>query len=119
MNNSMHPKRTRKKYYCVYCGKEVGRGGKYCSSLCKQNYEQDIYIQKWKNGEVSGLSGEYNISKRIRRYLMEKYDYKCCQCGWGERNPYTNLIPLEVDHIDGDHTNNLEDNLRLLCPNCH
>lgn len=28
-------------------------------------------------------------------------------------------LPLEVDHIDGDWRNNLADNLRLLCPNCH
>lgn len=28
-------------------------------------------------------------------------------------------LPLEVDHIDGDWRNNLPENLRLLCPNCH
>jgi len=28
-------------------------------------------------------------------------------------------IPLELDHIDGDPDNNVESNLRLLCPNCH
>lgn len=28
-------------------------------------------------------------------------------------------IPLELDHIDGDHQNNTLSNLRLLCPNCH
>ncbi|MFF3863007.1 HNH endonuclease [Streptomyces sp. NPDC002209] len=28
-------------------------------------------------------------------------------------------LPLEVDHVDGDWRNNLPQNLRLLCPNCH
>ncbi len=28
-------------------------------------------------------------------------------------------ISLELDHIDGDNTNNLISNLRILCPNCH
>ena len=28
-------------------------------------------------------------------------------------------IKLEVHHIDGDKLNNDEDNLSLLCPNCH
>jgi predicted HNH restriction endonuclease len=28
-------------------------------------------------------------------------------------------IPLEIDHIDGNSDNNVEQNLRLICPNCH
>lgn len=28
-------------------------------------------------------------------------------------------ITLQVDHVDGDWYNNLRDNLRFLCPNCH
>lgn len=28
-------------------------------------------------------------------------------------------IPLELEHIDGDHYNNQWENLKLLCPNCH
>ena len=55
----------------------------------------------------------------LKRYLFEKYNNKCCKCGWGETNPYTGNIPLEVEHKDGNYTNNSEDNLELLCPNCH
>ena len=40
-------------------------------------------------------------------------------CGWGEENPYTHNIPLEVHHKDGNYQNNNEDNLQVLCPNCH
>ena len=28
-------------------------------------------------------------------------------------------LVLQVDHIDGDLNNNVAENLRLLCPNCH
>jgi len=28
-------------------------------------------------------------------------------------------VPLELDHIDGNHFNNYFDNLRIICPNCH
>lgn len=39
--------------------------------------------------------------------------------GWGEKNPFTGNIPLEIEHLDGDYTNNKEENLAVLCPNCH
>ena len=48
-----------------------------------------------------------------------KFDNKCSNCGWNEINIYTNNIPLEVEHIDGNSKNNKEENLTLLCPNCH
>ena len=46
-----------------------------------------------------------------------KVEYKCviCQCTSWQNHP----ISLELDHIDGDRTNNSLENLRLLCPNCH
>jgi predicted restriction endonuclease len=82
-----------------------------------QLYEQ--YINDWQQGINTGMRGKTSLSHHIRKYLFEKYDSKCCQCGWSEINPYTNKIPLEVEHIDGDYTNNCESNLELLCPNCH
>lgn len=67
-----------------------------------------------------GVKGNWGqLSAHLRKYIFDKYNNKCCICGWGERNPYTNTIPLEIDHIDGDYKNNREDNLRLICPNCH
>lgn len=110
----------RTKNLCLNCGKELNKTSKkYCSSECHKDYEYKEYIRKWKIGEEDGMCGEYGISKRIRRYLREKYNNKCSRCGWSEINPYTNNVPLEAHHKDGDYTNNDEDNLDLLCPNCH
>jgi hypothetical protein len=77
------------------------------------------YISRWKQGLENGMRGKTAISNHIRQYLFEKYDRGCCRCGWGEVNEYTGKIPLEIEHIDGNFRNNTEENLLLLCPNCH
>jgi predicted HNH restriction endonuclease len=41
------------------------------------------------------------------------------QCGWDKINLHTNKVPIELEHIDGNSTNNELSNLKLLCPNCH
>ena len=48
----------------------------------------------------------------------EKLINKCAICNM---NPEWNNKPLtlQLDHIDGNHSNNNLNNLRLLCPNCH
>ena len=107
---------------CLYCGKPVKDHARYfCSSECSSKYRHEEYIRKWKDGYVDGTIGKewVDISNHIKRYLFEKYNYKCSRCGWSEVNPFTLTIPLEIEHIDGNAKNNREDNLILLCPNCH
>lgn len=106
--------------YCKNCGIRLKRHQySFCSQSCCQRYRRNEYIKKWKNGEVSGKSGEYGVSRYIRDYLFEKYDSKCAICHWSEVNKFSGNIPLEVEHIDGNYNNNDESNLTLLCPNCH
>jgi len=105
---------------CLNCGKEVSRKPKkYCNNQCQKDYEYKEYIKRWKQGLESGIVGQYATSKHLRRYLFEKYDSKCCKCGWDKEHPIDEAIPLEIDHKDGDYTNNNEDNIELICPNCH
>lgn len=52
-----------------------------------------------------------------KKIVMEEQDYKCSHCGLDE---WMGLrITLELDHVDGNRYNNVRDNLRCLCPNCH
>ena len=111
---------------CVNCGCTIsGRKistRKYCSHKCQIEYQQKQWEEKWLSGEISGFSETDhwgNVPDRIRTYLFKKFDSKCSICGWGERNKYTGKIPLEVEHIDGNHSNNRPENLTLICPNCH
>ena len=104
---------------CLNCKEEIKENNKYCSNICQKEFEYKEYIENWKNNKVNGLKGQYQISNYIKTYLFNKYNNKCARCGWGEINKYTNRIPLEVEHIDGNYENNVENNLILLCPNCH
>ncbi|MFH8883825.1 HNH endonuclease signature motif containing protein [Streptomyces californicus] len=57
--------------------------------------------------------------ERLRRAMIALGTTELCAlCGTGPTWRGRRL-PLEVDHIDGDWRNNLQQNLRLLCPNCH
>ncbi len=76
-------------------------------------------IDKWISGEWSGSTRTGFVSHTVRNWLLKKAEYKCEECGWGEKNPLSGRVPLELDHIDGDHKNNRPENLRILCPNCH
>lgn len=104
---------------CWNCSTEVKKNSKFCSIKCQKEYQQKMYIEKWKKNQTDGMRGEYQISSYIKKYIFEKYNSKCAKCGWGEKNTYTNTIPLEIEHIDGNYKNNTEENLILLCPNCH
>ena len=104
---------------CLNCGKEILKTRKYCDNKCQADYQHKLWIERWKNGEETGLKGKYQVSDHIRRYLKDKFNNQCSRCGWSEVNPYTGLVPLEIEHIDGNYLNNNEDNLDLICPNCH
>lgn len=106
--------------HCLQCGKPLSKtASKFCNNECKSRYYYEQYIERWKQGLEDGKSGKYDVSENIRRYLFEKYNSSCQECGWNIVNKYTNKVPLQIHHIDGDCTNNKEENLQLLCPNCH
>ena len=46
------------------------------------------------------------------------YTGKCAECGISDNWNGKPLI-IEIDHINGVHTDNRIENLRWLCPNCH
>lgn len=105
---------------CLNCGKELTKNQmKYCCTKCQTDYQHKQWVQRWKDGKETGIRGQYGISAHLKRYLFDKYDNKCARCGWGEINPFTNTLPLEIEHIDGNYLNNAEENLIVLCPNCH
>lgn len=65
---------------------------------------------------VSSLTQSYKLKLRLYEAGMKKP--KCEICGWAEVS-LDGRIPVELDHINGDHRDNRIENLRILCPNCH
>ena len=58
----------------------------------------------------------FKLKKRLFKVNLKPQH--CEQCKWAERTS-DGYLPLELDHINGDHYDNRIENLRVLCPNCH
>lgn len=104
---------------CNGCLKELTMfQTKWCSRRCQHDYNFEQKLLAFLNGEnISNVNGE--LKNWVRDYLLKSHNYKCSNCAWGEVHTVTGRVPLQIDHIDGDHKNNTIGNLRVLCPNCH
>ena len=61
------------------------------------------------------------VTQKVLRGYVERHnilEYKCVNCGC-DGNWQGGKIALEIDHENGDNTDNTVENLRYLCPNCH
>lgn len=52
--------------------------------------------------------------KLVQDGLLKHQCNKCKLTAWLD-----SPIPIELNHIDGNHLNNTLENLEILCPNCH
>ena len=96
---------------CKNCGVEFKfhpsqKKGIYCSNKCQGEHKVREAIE----------SGNYTRANAFT-YFKKTTEYKCSCCGISDWNDKP--ITLQIDHIDGDNSNNVIKNLRYLCPNCH
>lgn len=58
------------------------------------------------------------MNATLRKILIHLFGDKCQECGTG--NVWNGKsLTMEVHHVDNNSDNNMPDNVRLLCPNCH
>ena len=65
--------------------------------------------------ENSPYKSSNNLKKRLFKEGIKTK--QCEECGIVEWNGKE--ITLELEHINGDNTDNRLENLKILCPNCH
>src|SRR3990167_9056641 len=108
--SSRHAKKQlQKERKCKTCGevftRKSGGTNTYCSKHRKKLSRMIDLIED--------LPTDYARKQR----LISKRGHQCECCK--NESWLGNLIPLQLDHIDGNTDHNVEENLRLLCPNCH
>jgi len=100
---------------CLNCENVIPFKGyvesKYCNNKCQRDYQfKTETLVRFECGEIKDRH-------TLRRVLSKTKGYKCVSCNietWNNKP-----ITLQVNHIDGDCTNNIPNNLELICPNCH
>lgn len=125
VNNRLRGRMSKKCQNCsavfYFCPCESSRR-KYCSYECSSAGRSSAIWEPIKQLilENKDLPGQITTqSSYLKRFLIEQTGPKCSECNWSRKNEFTNNIPIELDHIDGDSANNKLSNVRLLCPNCH
>ena len=122
---------------CLCCGKEFHQSSvasKFCSRSCSAKYNnilrgkketrtreqflRDMREKKDEEIRIGLEDGTLTDSKRqtTKSYLIRTRGHVCEICGTTEWNGQP--VPLVLDHIDGNSSNNLGTNLRLVCGNC-
>lgn len=87
--------------------------------LCNSCFKAER-IEKWLSGDISvtWISTTREPKDFVKKYLLETRGDRCEECGFDRKRP-DGTSKIQMDHIDGDYTNNEITNLKLLCPNCH
>lgn len=113
-------RRAGNERFCEHCDLKLQKRQKrFCNAYCSGQEIKQKLINNWLNGDYKSVNVKEGLSRTIRKFLIEKNNHKCEECGWDKINPSTGVCPLEIDHINGDSTDNSPENLKVLCPNCH
>lgn len=110
-----------KKHICKSCGKGISKKSTYCKTC----YTSLTLINSNTKLEDVHKAAKYQVSARVRGLARAKakhlgLDKKCQICGYDKHVEVHHIKPISSfppDTLISDI--NSEDNLVVLCPNCH
>lgn len=111
LNRGKHTSTTYKQ--CL-CGSRIFGKGDLCLGCTKFN----TFCQWWDGDSTVATDSTYGAKNWVKRALVELRGDRCEECGYDKKRKDGASI-IQMDHIDGNCTNNVKENLKLLCPNCH
>jgi hypothetical protein len=115
MNNRGVNRHGTKLGECRLCGARLkSSAATYCSAVCHQDDLAVIRIKRWL---ATGLPGHHTLSGAVRDWIMMQQNGVCDICGLPPEWNGATLV-FVLDHIDGDGSNHVRSNVRLICPNC-
>jgi 5-methylcytosine-specific restriction endonuclease McrA len=134
--NEFYPQKGLKSYCSLSCRnsrersvetkEKIGHGVRNSEKFQKSIFTKTKFIDYKKIGEKLKKNADDKILSsdfeklsfgRLRKRIILEQDGKCNHCGinkWNNKD-----ITLELEHIDGNHSNNKRENLEAICPNCH
>jgi len=92
--------------HCLWCGNSLPkRRRKYCSDDCGNKYFVSYISPLWWDN--------------ARKMALERAENKCEECGNTKWLEVHHIEPLKIWEVRHNNTMNKQENLRVLCRECH
>jgi 5-methylcytosine-specific restriction endonuclease McrA len=103
---------------CKFCGDSVGRvGNSFCSNKCQHLHGWGLRKKQFESdGFWQGVKNDTSLNRFNKRYLLDVRGHCCEICG--QTSWMGKVIPLILDHVNGNSDDHSLANLRLVCGNC-
>ncbi len=91
----------------------------YMNDISIDHFVKQTSNKRYTDEEIFKENSEYTSMQCVKHKLINKYKWKY-ECNICKISVWNNQsITLDIDHINGNHSDNRMENLRFLCPNCH
>ena len=108
-------------FNCLGCGKECifppcrkYENKKFCSMACRTSVSMSIMERRKQQKLCIIKKRGFSSSRTVRNSIFKIIKKKCEVCGYNQYD-----FCLDIHHIDENPSNNMLDNLIILCVICH